>query len=231
MVPCMGFKPMISTLERRVCLIATPTRDILIGRPRGDRTHDKRIKSPLLYQLSYRSISGGRSGIRTHGRLSPTSVFKTGALNHSATLPLIGRRCRIRTCDPLLPKQMRYQTALISVILVGPSTRYRSLVSRLSVECSTFELSKEKLIRKDVCYGYGSTTIPFALFCNLISGHDSYFSCNSALVVLARQRNPSAVRLSRYTGIFHTPFLISYLFKETPRCFREEITEVISTRF
>ena len=25
-----------------------------------------------------------------------------------------GRRCRIRTCDPLLPKQMRYQAALIS---------------------------------------------------------------------------------------------------------------------
>ena len=78
---------MISTLERRVCWIATLTRGI--GRPRGDRTHDKRIKSPLLYQLSYRSVSGGRSGIRTHGRLSPTSVFKTGALNHSATLPLL----------------------------------------------------------------------------------------------------------------------------------------------
>ena len=120
LVPCMGFKPMISTLERRVCLIATPTRDILIGRPRGDRTHDKRIKSPLLYQLSYRSISGGRSGIRTHGRLSPTSVFKTGALNHSATLPLFGRRCRIRTCDPLLPKQMRYQTALRSAVAEAP---------------------------------------------------------------------------------------------------------------
>jgi hypothetical protein len=31
--------------------------------------------------------SGGRGGIRTHGRLAPTPVFKTGALNHSATLP------------------------------------------------------------------------------------------------------------------------------------------------
>ena len=27
----------------------------------------------------------------------------------------IGRGCKIRTCDPLLPKQMRYQTALNSV--------------------------------------------------------------------------------------------------------------------
>ena len=31
---------------------------------------------------------GGGGGIRTHGRLSPTSVFKTGAFNHSATPPL-----------------------------------------------------------------------------------------------------------------------------------------------
>jgi hypothetical protein len=30
---------------------------------------------------------GGRGGIRTHGTLSGTPVFKTGALNHSATLP------------------------------------------------------------------------------------------------------------------------------------------------
>ena len=32
--------------------------------------------------------SGGRGGIRTHGTLAGTPVFKTGALNHSATLPL-----------------------------------------------------------------------------------------------------------------------------------------------
>ena len=31
--------------------------------------------------------NGGRGGIRTHGTLSGTPVFKTGALNHSATLP------------------------------------------------------------------------------------------------------------------------------------------------
>ena len=34
-----------------------------------------------------RRINGGGGGIRTHGRLSPTSVFKTGAFNHSATPP------------------------------------------------------------------------------------------------------------------------------------------------
>src|SRR5713101_4998308 len=31
--------------------------------------------------------TGGRGGIRTHGTLAGTPVFKTGALNHSATLP------------------------------------------------------------------------------------------------------------------------------------------------
>ncbi len=34
--------------------------------------------------------------------------------------PLIGPSGRIRTCDPLLPKQMRYQTALHSVKLWYP---------------------------------------------------------------------------------------------------------------
>jgi hypothetical protein len=33
------------------------------------------------------SRDGGRGGIRTHGGLSPTAVFKTAALNHSATRP------------------------------------------------------------------------------------------------------------------------------------------------
>jgi hypothetical protein len=30
---------------------------------------------------------GGEGGIRTHGGVSPTAVFKTAALNHSATSP------------------------------------------------------------------------------------------------------------------------------------------------
>jgi hypothetical protein len=34
-----------------------------------------------------RNKNGGQGGIRTHGRLPPTAVFKTAALNHSATCP------------------------------------------------------------------------------------------------------------------------------------------------
>ncbi len=30
---------------------------------------------------------GGQGGIRTHGELAPSAVFKTAALNHSATYP------------------------------------------------------------------------------------------------------------------------------------------------
>ncbi len=34
-----------------------------------------------------RPVSGGEGGIRTHGRLAPTSVFETDAIDHSATSP------------------------------------------------------------------------------------------------------------------------------------------------
>jgi hypothetical protein len=37
--------------------------------------------------MSLSASFGGRGGIRTHGTLAGTPVFKTGALNHSATLP------------------------------------------------------------------------------------------------------------------------------------------------
>ncbi len=33
------------------------------------------------------AVSGGEGGIRTHGEREPTAVFKTAALNHSATSP------------------------------------------------------------------------------------------------------------------------------------------------
>jgi hypothetical protein len=32
-------------------------------------------------------LTGGRGGIRTHEGVAPLAVFKTAALNHSATLP------------------------------------------------------------------------------------------------------------------------------------------------
>jgi hypothetical protein len=52
-------------------------------------------QKPLIYKRFWTEwdaagkVSGGRGGIRTHGTLAGTPVFKTGALNHSATLPLL----------------------------------------------------------------------------------------------------------------------------------------------
>jgi hypothetical protein len=44
-------------------------------------------KSPSVENIGFLALTGGRGGIRTHGTLAGTPVFKTGALNHSATLP------------------------------------------------------------------------------------------------------------------------------------------------
>ena len=47
-----------------------------------------RIKNYRKY-LILNEIIGGRGEIRTHGGLAPTTVFKTVALNRSATLPSV----------------------------------------------------------------------------------------------------------------------------------------------
>jgi hypothetical protein len=38
-------------------------------------------------RIIYIRKTGGRGGIRTHGRIAPTPDFESGAFNHSATLP------------------------------------------------------------------------------------------------------------------------------------------------
>jgi hypothetical protein len=53
---------------------------------------DLGAKEAVRTNLSFKSkdliaIHGGRGGIRTHEGLTPLAVFKTAALNHSATLP------------------------------------------------------------------------------------------------------------------------------------------------
>ena len=53
----------------------------LAGRVNPAIEHKTNLKQSVI------KVSGGRGGIRTHGGVAPTPVFKTGALNHSATLP------------------------------------------------------------------------------------------------------------------------------------------------
>ena len=48
--------------------------------------------------------------------LTPTD-FKSVVYTDSTTVAKIGRTCKTRTCDPLLPKQVLYQTELISEVV------------------------------------------------------------------------------------------------------------------
>jgi hypothetical protein len=66
------------------------------GLPGGTRTPDLRLRRPLLYPVELRA---DKKGPRT---------IKVGPLMKN------GRSERIRTFDPLVPNQMRYQTALRS---------------------------------------------------------------------------------------------------------------------
>ena len=77
----------------------TPSRYALLGQPSAvlvvpdkivepvgshPRCHHQKCKTPHSGAFC---VPGGESGIRTHGRLTPTAVFKTAALNHSAISP------------------------------------------------------------------------------------------------------------------------------------------------
>ncbi len=53
-------------------------------RPEGQ---SRRLAKLLVRRHHATRADGGGGGIRTHGQLSPSPVFKTGAFNHSATPP------------------------------------------------------------------------------------------------------------------------------------------------
>ena len=67
-------RPLISCADMRA-----------IGRGRAGR--ERRIVRDVIFVREPAEI-GGQGGIRTHGELAPTAVFKTAALNHSATCPM-----------------------------------------------------------------------------------------------------------------------------------------------
>src|SRR5262245_39891057 len=46
------------------------------------------VAEKFLKRSTAETGAGGGGGIRTHGGVAPTAVFKTAALNHSATPPL-----------------------------------------------------------------------------------------------------------------------------------------------
>jgi hypothetical protein len=67
-----------------------------IGTPKGNRTPVTAVKGALPAGGALHGTIGGWGGIRTHGRVAPTPVFKTGALNRSATHPYLLRPLRSR---------------------------------------------------------------------------------------------------------------------------------------
>ena len=60
-------------------------------------------------------------------------------------IPQIGRSREIRTPDPLVPNQMRYQTALYSVIYTGAPWQNRTAVTWLQNRCNAIILIGLKL--------------------------------------------------------------------------------------
>src|SRR5258706_6967663 len=75
--------------------------------------------------------TGGRGGIRTHGALAGTPVFKTGALNHSATLPALEFRDLAKPRGAgkgrLPPDCHRSQVTLFSVCASGSKGSFHDL--------------------------------------------------------------------------------------------------------
>ena len=78
-----------ASLVRLARSIHRKARALLQKPPSGWRSMRSAVLAP------HDGGSGGRGGIRTHGGLAPTPVFKTGALNHSTTHPFPGWNARV----------------------------------------------------------------------------------------------------------------------------------------
>ena len=112
----------------------------------GTRTHDDRDHNPGLYQLSYaHHIAVFRCFARRYGapgrtrtcnpRLRRPMLYPVELRAQSTSPPDTapqndGRGRRIRTADPLLPKQMRYQTAPCPAFDSRPRTRTAVVAAR-----------------------------------------------------------------------------------------------------
>ena len=62
------------------------------------RKHQFEIENIVMLQF-LKKVFGGEGGIRTHGTLARTPVFKTGTFNHSVTSPEAQRLIMPRECD------------------------------------------------------------------------------------------------------------------------------------
>ena len=87
----MGFEPTTFCLEGRSSTTELHPRSKILAVRVGFEPTEPIFGFAHLANGCFRPLShltiGGRGGIRTHGGLAPTSVFKTDAINRSTTLP------------------------------------------------------------------------------------------------------------------------------------------------
>src|SRR5215469_10596220 len=89
-------------------------------------------ESPILLGLSH--CSGGRGGIRTHEALADLPVFKTGALNRSATRPISTRqalsrdRARTEGGERRPQRLSNWDGEPVAIRECGPRERWRAPV-------------------------------------------------------------------------------------------------------
>src|SRR4051794_506631 len=91
----------------------------------GETSGEKEGKSQNvveLYQLT--QCLGGWGGIRTHGRVAPTPVLKTGAFNHSATHPARAQSRAGEALEP--PASGRQSSAAAEGAAAGPGNSSKS---------------------------------------------------------------------------------------------------------
>ena len=81
--------------------------------------------------------SGGRGGIRTHGTLAGTPVFKTGRLNHSRTLPNQQHQAL---------SEGKFKNGCDRIVVLGLASGYRSFGLMLQSDISPLAL-KDRPIR------------------------------------------------------------------------------------
>jgi hypothetical protein len=96
----------------------------------------------LGYKYAIKSrLFGGRGEIRTHGTLAGTPVFKTGALNHSATLPCCNFR-RLANRLLLIPSWHPFGTEPVAICTTDVLIRLAAL-SVFNPKCrkQNFEVS------------------------------------------------------------------------------------------
>lgn len=97
----------MATYDRQICVRLFSE----IGFFRPNSSNFQAQKKPRILRLSFYlsflpMIYGGEGGIRTHGTLSRTAVFKTAALNHSATSPQTAAFGRMPAADLPFPSSL-----------------------------------------------------------------------------------------------------------------------------